>query len=560
MPKAYFARIFEYPPLNISGSHIRLIRLLPKSKDGTLRLQLQNNVPIGSDKFDSFALSYEWRPSRPRRTILIEDQISLIGKNLFLFLESIYHQHAGGNDIDWLWVDAICIDQESISERNHQAQRMKEVYSQARMVITWLGPSHNSRDRDVFNILNQLGSNNEDCVERFGILGFDAIRNKNCFETLFSLYARSYWKRLWIVQEIALASKVLVLCGENSTDLSNILKSLHLWYHGTFISSEYHRVLRSFNKLRLFLDEYQSSAVMPLLLLIQYFGGASCTMMHDKVYGLLGLADNAEDLHVNYDVSLDELFLTVLSIAPVETTLENFYGFADALHIFFEITAAESVLLPNDSRNSVTRSRIPFLSLNSTTNSKSSNGIITQQTLLNKFFSWHGASFHASTEWFKTVIKTYRLAYWKKENECSPCRCPICLQNESSMLQSEHPDELLKEPLEKHYTVYRWFEERDGSLSNQTDVPFFFLLYKRGCYMATFFYHKSNAPANFMFRDPYESSWRIDTFEVPRQLKNSSGFFKVEINIALPLISALILLAHVFPRNFDERQVRRRRT
>jgi len=38
-----------------------------------------------------------------------------------------------------LWVDAICIDQSSINERNHQVKLMGDVYKLARRVLIWLG-------------------------------------------------------------------------------------------------------------------------------------------------------------------------------------------------------------------------------------------------------------------------------------------------------------------------------------------------------------------------------------------------------------------------------------
>jgi hypothetical protein len=37
-----------------------------------------------------------------------------------------------------LWLDAICIDQKSIVERNHQVSIMATVYSRARRVLVWL--------------------------------------------------------------------------------------------------------------------------------------------------------------------------------------------------------------------------------------------------------------------------------------------------------------------------------------------------------------------------------------------------------------------------------------
>ena len=40
------------------------------------------------------------------------------------------------------WIDAICINQENIDEKDHQVDLMKEIYQKARLVTAWLGESH----------------------------------------------------------------------------------------------------------------------------------------------------------------------------------------------------------------------------------------------------------------------------------------------------------------------------------------------------------------------------------------------------------------------------------
>ncbi|KAH7361167.1 hypothetical protein BKA66DRAFT_396649, partial [Pyrenochaeta sp. MPI-SDFR-AT-0127] len=40
-----------------------------------------------------------------------------------------------------LWVDAICIDQNDLIERNHQVGLIGQIYSNATLVLTWGGKS-----------------------------------------------------------------------------------------------------------------------------------------------------------------------------------------------------------------------------------------------------------------------------------------------------------------------------------------------------------------------------------------------------------------------------------
>ncbi|KAF4630259.1 hypothetical protein G7Y89_g7874 [Cudoniella acicularis] len=118
-------------------------------------------------------------------------------ENLFLALESLYDHHASVTDFEWFWVDVICIYQNSIVDREFQVQQMREVYREVSEVMGWLGPSRHSCGRDVFTILEQLGSNSEAYVERFGPSGLDDLfKTEERFEALTSLCKRAYWQRM----------------------------------------------------------------------------------------------------------------------------------------------------------------------------------------------------------------------------------------------------------------------------------------------------------------------------------------------------------------------------
>lgn len=39
----------------------------------------------------------------------------------------------------WIWIDALCINQNSTEERNHQVRLMGRIYAEASEVIVWLG-------------------------------------------------------------------------------------------------------------------------------------------------------------------------------------------------------------------------------------------------------------------------------------------------------------------------------------------------------------------------------------------------------------------------------------
>ncbi|PMD49716.1 uncharacterized protein K444DRAFT_484787, partial [Hyaloscypha bicolor E] len=85
-------------------------------------------------------------------------------------------------------VDTVCINQDDMKERNHQVSRMGSIYSQAERVFAWLDLS------DEFT------------VEALGFLqSFDPE-----IERVRSISLRPYWTRLWIIQELQLASEAYV--------------------------------------------------------------------------------------------------------------------------------------------------------------------------------------------------------------------------------------------------------------------------------------------------------------------------------------------------------------
>jgi Heterokaryon incompatibility protein (HET) len=46
----------------------------------------------------------------------------------------------------WIWIDALCIDQQNNSERNHQVRVMGKIYEMAIEVLVWLGCSADNPD------------------------------------------------------------------------------------------------------------------------------------------------------------------------------------------------------------------------------------------------------------------------------------------------------------------------------------------------------------------------------------------------------------------------------
>ncbi|KAF2660972.1 HET-domain-containing protein, partial [Lophiostoma macrostomum CBS 122681] len=120
-----------YEPLP-KGS-IRLLSLHPRCEpDDPIQCSLKIHQFDDSSLLSYVALSYVWGPTLPAFEIVVGGRNISVRKNLYDFL-----LQKTGNEL--LWIDALCIDQQNDQERNHQVERMGEIYKRADRVIAWLG-------------------------------------------------------------------------------------------------------------------------------------------------------------------------------------------------------------------------------------------------------------------------------------------------------------------------------------------------------------------------------------------------------------------------------------
>ena len=131
---------FKHQPLDLSKPTIRLVHLLPlPSPNGHIQCSI-SHATIGSTYT---CLSYCWGDPNPSCLIEIDDKAFAIGHNLFDFLAAARRTAACDDSLATgpYWIDALCIDQSNVSERNHQVRQMGTIYAQAVQVHVWLGPA-----------------------------------------------------------------------------------------------------------------------------------------------------------------------------------------------------------------------------------------------------------------------------------------------------------------------------------------------------------------------------------------------------------------------------------
>ncbi|KAI9688025.1 MAG: hypothetical protein M1820_010313, partial [Bogoriella megaspora] len=193
---------------------------------------------------DYVALSYVWGSPSPVRKIFIDGVPFYVRTNLELALRQLrkYRRIQEGFKI---WVDAISINQDDVEERSEQVARMKNIFKSAWHVLVWLGKEKNNSDL-AMAMITYLGSAPHNIywnTNPFGRWSPKALYYLvRCFVTTYQVGAgtlgsglfaalthffnRPYWKRLWIIQEIALGSPgTPVLCGEKCIQWRDVVKT-----------------------------------------------------------------------------------------------------------------------------------------------------------------------------------------------------------------------------------------------------------------------------------------------------------------------------------------------
>ena len=248
-------RASPYEPLDESQSEIRLLEILDVSGK-TVVCQL-HTVSLSSAPIFT-ALSYVWGDPKVTERISLNGKSIAVSINLVPALRSVEnHWQKEFPDRDRstfrLWVDAACVNQKDDDERSSQVRRMYSIYSSAELVIAWLGTEKEilSLAFDTCEILaREFGKTAPSSDEPAGLadiqwlsaypslcqvddpnmevtLEFRRNRRWAAFDHLLNL---SYWERVWIVQECALAEWLLLACRSRSMDYQTASEAVEAMY------------------------------------------------------------------------------------------------------------------------------------------------------------------------------------------------------------------------------------------------------------------------------------------------------------------------------------------
>ncbi|KAF3048482.1 hypothetical protein E8E11_009278 [Didymella keratinophila] len=249
--------------IDYASTGIRIFTLFP-SEDRAAPLEGALRIASLDDQTPAYeALSYVWGDADNKYHLRLGGAFLRLSTNLFIALQQL----RCANKPRDLWVDAICINQNTTKEKNHQVQRMFEVYRRAERVLMWLGDADDASEYVLSNMARLSDP-------RSPALSADEQTKLRAF------FGRPWWKRTWTLQE-AFAAKPdsLVICGSEATEWDKIYGGLrNLDCHSDSTRVFFNNCgCQSSNKNRL-----------PLLELFWSSMSRSAKDPRDYVYALLG--------------------------------------------------------------------------------------------------------------------------------------------------------------------------------------------------------------------------------------------------------------------------------
>ncbi|KAF5531728.1 heterokaryon incompatibility 6 OR allele [Fusarium mexicanum] len=323
---------------------IRLLILEPGAREDGLECQLVNAELSRSTRFE--ALSYAWGDHTVKYPLKCSGQDICVWANLHDALLDLRHLTRKRT----LWIDALCINQTDNDEKSKQIRLMHEIYSQAEEVLIYLGRS----DPSVHGAIESMRWLNWKFMPLYGrqfllssIFGIASsfiedwtnwrlvIKTDTAFswDPIINLLGRPWFQRTWVIQEAVIAHHGQVTCGDQSicwTTFLRVVDAIKHYQSSVKTIPGYHSIYDTISGLGLMrsarsarhpriytltqslyrpllasrpIEGQEDSSLLNLILMSRRY---KCTYPHDKIFGMLGVAEedtSSELLKPDYNIS-----------------------------------------------------------------------------------------------------------------------------------------------------------------------------------------------------------------------------------------------------------------
>ncbi|KAK0705850.1 heterokaryon incompatibility protein-domain-containing protein, partial [Apiosordaria backusii] len=282
---AFTPSVIYKRPLQVD--EFRLLRL-PPTHDHNAPVHLDIEI-YKDDEYPNYeATSYTWggedEDSTLCKPIFVGPywDVTFQTRNCWSMLQTLRFRR--GDRV--LWVDAMCIDQANMKEREQQVTKMLRLYEAAVQVVVYLGP----------DVTQPLGPQML-CQKRRGLHELQAYEQI----TLLDLLKRKYFSRLWVVQELMLSRSAVMRVGITDYHIDertgDRIQRLDRSWDWSRTSAPW---LQHAARRHVKADPHKSG----LLDLLISTASCQCSDPRDRVFGLLALDGDQEDQKISLDYSL----------------------------------------------------------------------------------------------------------------------------------------------------------------------------------------------------------------------------------------------------------------
>ncbi|KAH8591907.1 heterokaryon incompatibility protein-domain-containing protein [Bisporella sp. PMI_857] len=313
---------FQYVPLT-RPKEIRVLYFDEKADqttDGLIALRIAHITlaEIKENHRKYTALSYFWGTGAKDKVV----KINGLGFKVTSTLESAL-RNIGNTDASGLfWIDAICINQNNVPEKNTQVAMMGEIYAAASVTLVWLGEC-NPAISEAIDMLEEARVFHND----FGVPAIDLnhtindLNYNSVWQGVHVLLAVPWWRRMWVIQEIALGQRAMILCGTKTLMFQRLALGAEFAFKQNDMKHIFPVCENGFsNYWRVYtLMQYRmrKQEGNPILLQELLENNVSCEASdpRDMVFSLFGLATNtggAPELTVDYGLPVEEVYLNIV--------------------------------------------------------------------------------------------------------------------------------------------------------------------------------------------------------------------------------------------------------
>lgn len=315
--------------------HIRLLEILPDSTDGIIRCNLETHALAEAPEYN--ALSYVWGNGVPDKTIICSGGGLKITKSLYAVLFAMRQQRnsdcsVGGQTTanvptcQLVWIDQICINQEDTDERSQQVRVMQDIYHRATTVLISLGEDFDDLAGPVDRLLAQISDKHADLAftlyqTRCFPKGAELVRlglpdlADGSWQALRKMLSLPYFERVWVIQEVIQARKPRIFFKGGVISWKLFLEAMGWLWVWNFSMPNLSLQEPSFSlhqpKIMGIYIGYESSRQAmstKFYLLARGTRDLESTDPRDKLFALAGIADDGEEVPIDYGKNESEVF------------------------------------------------------------------------------------------------------------------------------------------------------------------------------------------------------------------------------------------------------------